>query len=50
VPTPTWDRLRPERRERIIAAGRAEFGEHGFSRASLNTIATAAANAAGRDI
>ncbi len=39
MPTPTWDRLRPERRERIIAAGRAEFGEHGFSRASLNTIA-----------
>lgn len=50
MPTPTWDRLRPERRERIIAAGRAEFGERGFSRASLNTIATAAANAAGRDI
>ena len=39
MPKATWERRRPERRERIIAAGRAEFGAHGFSRASLNTIA-----------
>ncbi|NLC98875.1 MAG: TetR/AcrR family transcriptional regulator [Actinomycetales bacterium] len=47
MPKPTWDRLHPERRDRIIAAGRAEFGAHGFSRASLNTIAREAKVAKG---
>ncbi|HPU14153.1 MAG TPA: helix-turn-helix domain-containing protein [Aeromicrobium sp.] len=47
MPTPTWDRLRPERRERILVAAEAEFGSHGFSRASLNTIAREAGVAKG---
>ncbi len=47
MPTPTWERLRPERRAKIIAAAQAEFGTHGFSQASLNTIARNAGVAKG---
>ena len=47
MPTSTWERLRPERRAKIIAAAQREFGAHGFSRASLNTIAREAGVAKG---
>lgn len=47
MPTPTWERLRPERKERVLAAAEAEFGTHGFSRSSLNTIARQAGIAKG---
>jgi AcrR family transcriptional regulator len=39
MPTPTWDRLSPARREAVISASEAEFAEHGFSAGSLNVIA-----------
>lgn len=38
VPRPRFARLAPERREAILDAAAAEFGEHGFSRASYNQI------------
>ncbi|MEM7154286.1 MAG: TetR/AcrR family transcriptional regulator [Myxococcota bacterium] len=38
MPRPRFDRLEPERREAILDAAAAEFGEHGFSRASYNRI------------
>lgn len=47
MPTPTWDRLRPDRRARILDAAQTEFGAHGFSGASLNTIARQAGVAKG---
>jgi AcrR family transcriptional regulator len=47
VPTATWDRLPPERREAILAAAQSEFGLHGFAGASMNTIARQAGVAKG---
>lgn len=38
MPTPTWDRLPTPKREAVLAAAEAEFGERGFSGASLNKI------------
>lgn len=38
MPTPTWDRLPTAKRDAVLAAAEAEFGERGFSGASLNTI------------
>ena len=38
MPRPRFARLEPERREAILDAAAAEFGEHGFSRASYNRI------------
>ncbi|WP_285730632.1 TetR/AcrR family transcriptional regulator [Nocardiopsis sp. ATB16-24] len=38
MPTPTWDRLPAAKRDAVLAAAEAEFGERGFSGASLNTI------------
>jgi AcrR family transcriptional regulator len=39
MPTEVWRNLRPERRDRVLAAAMAEFGERGFSAGSLNVIA-----------
>jgi len=38
MPTPTWNRLPAAKRDAVLAAAEAEFGERGFSGASLNTI------------
>lgn len=38
MPRPRFDRLEPARRDAIFDAAAAEFGEHGFSRASYNRI------------
>ncbi|MCA9655428.1 MAG: TetR/AcrR family transcriptional regulator [Myxococcales bacterium] len=38
MPRPRYAKLPPERREEILDAAAAEFGEHGFSRASYNRI------------
>ncbi len=38
VPRPRFDRLEPARRDAIFDAAAAEFGEHGFERASYNRI------------
>ncbi|ROO89764.1 TetR family transcriptional regulator [Actinocorallia herbida] len=39
MPTSTWFRLNPAKRERVLQAAQREFGEHGYSTGSLNTIA-----------
>lgn len=39
MPTPTWDGLPEDKRDRILGAAKAEFGRHGFSAGSLNVIA-----------
>jgi AcrR family transcriptional regulator len=39
MPSSTWDRLPPARRDAVLAAAEAEFGAQGFSRGSLNVIA-----------
>ena len=39
MPTSTWFRLNPVKRERILEAAQREFGTHGYSTGSLNTIA-----------
>ena len=38
MPRPPFERLEPARREAIFDAAAAEFGEHGFQRASYNRI------------
>ncbi|MCH9683133.1 MAG: TetR/AcrR family transcriptional regulator [Deltaproteobacteria bacterium] len=38
MPRPRFDRLTQERQDAILDAAAAEFGEHGFSRASYNQI------------
>ncbi|OIJ68248.1 TetR/AcrR family transcriptional regulator [Streptomyces mangrovisoli] len=47
MPTTTWQRLDPARRERITAAAMTEFGRHGYSAGSLNTVAREAGVAKG---
>lgn len=47
MPTPTWDRLPAARRDAVVAAAEAEFGQKGFSRGSLNVIAREAGVAKG---
>ncbi|MFE1444456.1 TetR/AcrR family transcriptional regulator [Streptomyces sp. NPDC058739] len=47
MPTPTWARLSPARRERILIAAMDEFGTHGYSTGSLNVIAREAGVAKG---
>ncbi|MGW2915202.1 TetR/AcrR family transcriptional regulator [Streptomyces asoensis] len=47
MPTPTWDRLSPARRERVLVAAMDEFGTHGYSTGSLNVIAREAGVAKG---
>ncbi|MFH8616396.1 TetR/AcrR family transcriptional regulator [Streptomyces sp. NPDC017979] len=47
MPTATWQRLDPGRRERITRAAMAEFGRHGYSAGSLNTVARTAGVAKG---
>lgn len=47
MPTPTWDRLPPERRDAVVTAAEAEFSAKGFSRGSLNVIAREAGVAKG---
>ncbi|MFE2993327.1 TetR/AcrR family transcriptional regulator [Streptomyces sp. NPDC059262] len=47
MPTPTWQRLAPARRERITVAAMEEFGRHGYSAGSLNTVAREAGVAKG---
>ncbi|GAB3663592.1 TetR/AcrR family transcriptional regulator [Actinocorallia lasiicapitis] len=39
MPTSTWYRLNPAKRERVLEAAQREFGTHGYSTGSLNTIA-----------
>src|SRR4051812_5321195 len=47
MPTATWFRLNVAKRERILEAAMREFGEHGYSTGSLNTIAREAGIAKG---
>ncbi|MGW1540097.1 TetR/AcrR family transcriptional regulator [Streptomyces sp. NPDC002309] len=47
MPTPTWTRLSPARRERVLVAAMDEFGTHGYSTGSLNVIAREAGVAKG---
>jgi AcrR family transcriptional regulator len=47
MPSPTWDKLEPERRERVLHAAMAEFGRQGYSGGSLNVIAREAGVAKG---
>jgi AcrR family transcriptional regulator len=47
MPTSTWFRLNVAKRERILNAAMREFGDHGFSTGSLNTIAREAEIAKG---
>jgi AcrR family transcriptional regulator len=47
MPTATWFRLNVAKRERVIRAAMREFGEHGYSTGSLNTIAREAGIAKG---
>ncbi len=47
MPTEVWRNLRPERRDRVLSAAMAEFGERGFSAGSLNVIAREAGVAKG---
>ena len=42
MPTATFERLRPEKQERIIASARREFAGRGFASASLDRIASSA--------
>jgi AcrR family transcriptional regulator len=39
MPTATWFRLNVAKRERVLNVAMREFGEHGYSHGSLNTIA-----------
>jgi AcrR family transcriptional regulator len=39
MPTSTWFRLNADKRERVLEAAQREFGLHGYSTGSLNTIA-----------
>jgi AcrR family transcriptional regulator len=47
VPTSTWERLDPQRRDRVLRAAMQEFGRHGYSTGSLNVIAREAEVAKG---
>jgi AcrR family transcriptional regulator len=47
MPKPTWDNLDERRRERVLHAAMAEFGQHGYSGGSLNVIAREAGVAKG---
>jgi AcrR family transcriptional regulator len=47
VPTETWNRLPPARRQAVLSAAEAEFATNGFSRGSLNVIAREAGVAKG---
>jgi len=47
MPTSTWYRLNVAKRERVLTAAMREFGEHGYSTGSLNTIAREAGIAKG---
>ncbi|MER6628043.1 TetR/AcrR family transcriptional regulator [Streptomyces sp. NPDC000987] len=47
MPTATWTRLSPTRRERVLIAAMDEFGTHGYSTGSLNVIAREAGVAKG---
>jgi AcrR family transcriptional regulator len=47
MPTATWFRLNVAKRERVLEAAMREFGEHGYSTGSLNTIAREAGIAKG---
>jgi AcrR family transcriptional regulator len=47
MPKATWRNLASERRERVLHAAMAEFGAHGYSGGSLNTIAREAGVAKG---
>ncbi len=47
MPTVTWARVDPARREAVIAAAESEFGARGFSGGSLNVIARRAGVAKG---
>jgi AcrR family transcriptional regulator len=47
LPTVIWARVEPNRRAAVMEAAEAEFGAHGFSRGSLNTIARRAGVAKG---
>lgn len=47
MPTSTWFRLTVAKRERVLECAMREFGEHGYSTGSLNTIAREAGIAKG---
>jgi len=47
MPTDVWRNLRPDRRDRVLAAAMAEFGARGFSAGSLNVVAREAGVAKG---
>jgi AcrR family transcriptional regulator len=47
MPTSTWFRLSVGKRERVLEVAMREFGEHGYSTGSLNTIAREAGIAKG---
>lgn len=47
MPTSTWFRLDVAKRERVLEMAMREFGEHGYSTGSLNTIAREAGIAKG---
>jgi AcrR family transcriptional regulator len=47
MPTSTWFRLGVGKRERVFEVAMREFGEHGYSTGSLNTIAREAGIAKG---
>ncbi|MET7943123.1 TetR/AcrR family transcriptional regulator [Streptomyces sp. NPDC005302] len=47
MPTSTWTRLSPARRESVLVAAMDEFGTHGYSTGSLNVIAREAGVAKG---
>ncbi|MBK3646514.1 MULTISPECIES: TetR/AcrR family transcriptional regulator [Streptomyces] len=47
MPTVTWTRLSPARRERVLVAAMDQFGTHGYSTGSLNVIAREAGVAKG---
>ncbi len=47
MPTETWNRLPPARRDAVLRAAEAEFAANGFSRGSLNVIAREAGVAKG---
>ncbi|MEI6621386.1 MAG: TetR/AcrR family transcriptional regulator [Actinomycetes bacterium] len=47
MPTTTWERLDPRRRNAVLRAAEAEFGACGFSHGSLNVIAREAGVAKG---
>ncbi|MBO2446209.1 TetR/AcrR family transcriptional regulator [Actinomadura barringtoniae] len=47
MPTSTWFRLNVAKRERVLVVAMREFGDHGYSTGSLNTIAREAGIAKG---